>query len=33
MLGLGDLTQTKFHQEAFGEGRQESPQEVRMKLC
>jgi predicted transposase/invertase (TIGR01784 family) len=23
MLGLGDLTQTRFYQEAFGEGRQE----------
>ena len=27
MLGLGDLTQTKFYQEAFGEGRQEGRQE------
>ena len=27
MLGLGDLTQTKFYQEAFSEGRQEGRQE------
>ncbi len=27
MLGLGDLTQTRFYQEAFGEGRQEGRQE------
>ena len=29
MLGLGDLTQTRFYQEAFGEGRQEGRQEGR----
>ncbi len=30
MLGLEDLTQTRFYQEAFGEGRQEGDFQARL---